>query len=290
VLGVSLTSKAVRATSAGLFFLAIVLVSCNVAGLVTSLRNDAIYSEQNVLFPDDIALTEKEVRDAIAAPAADRKSYVTAVNHAINKGIAHYLWLDEGIEKYNLRIPFHENYILFIASYVIPQHYRKYEFRDYRRAIERGVGLCSQHAIIVAEILREKGIASAIISMPGHVVATARVDDARNEWWILDADYGVVLPYDIEAIRAQPRIIAPYYRSRGHGEQTVADLVSIYGRDAQVFPNGARNYGDKIYWAETAAYALIWIVPGLLMIPFAVTVRFRKEPLPHRGRLSINAR
>ena len=29
----------------------------------------------------------------------------------------------------------------------------------------------------------------------------ARVDDARNEWWILDADYGVVLPYGIEAIR-----------------------------------------------------------------------------------------
>lgn len=279
-----------RAVSAGFFFLAIALISSNVAGLVTSLRNDAILSERNVLFPDDIVLTEKQVRDAVAAPAADRKAYVTAVNHAVNQGIAHYLWLDEGIEKYNLRVPFHENYILFIASYVIPHHYRKYEFRDYRRAIERGVGLCSQHAIIIAEILREKGMASAIVSMPGHVVATARVDDVRDEWWILDADYGVVLPYSIEAIRAQPRIIAPYYRSRGHGEQTVADLVSIYGKDAQVYPDGARNYGDKIYWAETTAYALIWIIPGLLMIPFVVTLRFRRALLPHRGRLSINAR
>lgn len=288
--GETVRSKVRRVASAGLFFLAIVLISSNVAGLITSLRNDEIFSEKNVLFVDDITLTEKQVRDAIAAPAANRKSYVTAVNHVINRGIAHYLWLDEGIGKYRLRVPFHENYILFVAGYLIPQYYRKYEFRDYRRAIERGVGLCSQHAIIVAEILREKGIASAIVSMPGHVVATARVDDARNEWWVLDADYGVVLPYGIDDIRAQPHIIAPHYRSRGYDEQTVAALVSIYGKNAQVFPDGARNYGFRIYWAEAAAYVLVWIIPGLLMIPFAVTLRFRHQPLPNGERLDISAR
>jgi hypothetical protein len=279
-----------RAASASLFCLAIVLLSSNVAGLITSLRNDEIFSEKNVLFPDDITLTERQVRGEIAAPADDRKSYVTTVNQAVNKGVAHYLWLDEGIEKYNLRVPFHENYILFAASYLIPQYYRKYEFRDYRRAIERGVGLCSQHAIIVAEILREKGMASAIVSMPGHVVAAARVDDARNEWWVLDADYGVVVPHGIDAIRAQPHVIAPYYRDRGYDERTVATLVSIYGKDSQVYPDGARNYGLKIYWAETVAYVLIWVIPGFLLVPFVVRLRFRKQPLSDRGRLSVNAR
>ena len=63
--------------------------------------------------------------------------------------IAHY-WRDEGINKYYLRIPFWENYLLYIASYIDPEEYLKYEFYDYRRAIERGVGLCSQQAIIVS--------------------------------------------------------------------------------------------------------------------------------------------
>ncbi|MGQ0749518.1 MAG: transglutaminase-like domain-containing protein [Betaproteobacteria bacterium] len=286
--GALMVSKAARAASAGLLCLAIVLISSNVAGLITSLRNDEIFSEKNVLFPDDITLTARQVHDVIAAPAADRKSYAMAVSHAINKGVAHYLWLDEGIEKYNLRVPFHENYILFVASYLIPQYYRKYEFRDYRRAIERGVGLCSQHAIIVAEILRKKGLASGIVSMPthadmpGHVVATARVDDARNEWWILDADYGVVVPHGIEAVRAQPSIVAPYYRRRGYDEQTVATLVSNYAKDARVFPDGAKNYGVMTYWAEAIAYALIWIIPGFLAIPFVLTLRSGKQPLRHR--------
>jgi hypothetical protein len=284
-----MASKTARAASASLFFLALVLISSNIAGLITSLRNDEILSEKDVLFPADITLTERQVHDVIETPVADRKSYAIAVTRAINRGIAHYLWLDEGIRKYNLHVPFYENYILFVAGYLIPDYYRKYEFRDYRRAIERGVGLCSQHAIIVAEILREKGMASAIVSMPsregvpGHVVAMARVDDARNEWWILDADYGVVLPYGIEAIRAQPDIVAPYYRSRGYDEQTVATVVSNYGKDARVFSDGARNYGVMTYWAEAAAYVMIWIIPGFLAIPFAVTLRSGKQPLRDGG-------
>ena len=50
-------------------------------------------------------------------------------------------------------IPIYENYLLFIASYRYPDEYLKYEFVDYRKAIERGIGLCSQQAIIVSEIL-----------------------------------------------------------------------------------------------------------------------------------------
>lgn len=131
-------------------------------------------------------------------------------------------------------------------------------------------------------------MASAIVSMPsragvpGHVVATVRVDDVRNEWWILDADYGVVLPYGIEAIRAQPGIVAPYYRSRGYDEQTVATVVSNYGKDARVFSDGARNYGVMTYWAETAAYVMIWIIPGFLAVPLALTLRSGKQPLRRR--------
>lgn len=267
--GVLTGRKAVRFASKALFILAVFLISANAVGLVTSLRNDEIFLEKYTVFHEDITLTAKEVHDIIAAPAADKKSYVKAITHAVNKGIAHYFWLDEGIEKYNLRVPFHDNYLLFIASYVVPQYYRKYEFRDYRRAIERGVGLCSQHAIIVAEILRDKGINSRIIGLSGHVVAAARVEDERGKWWTLDADYGVVIPHSPEELEDRPHLIAPYYRDQGYDEATVAELMSTYGKEGNVFfdDGGARNYGWKIYWAERAAYILIWIIPLLLMLP-----------------------
>ncbi|MBI4205191.1 MAG: hypothetical protein HY527_09210 [Betaproteobacteria bacterium] len=266
----------VRCTSKICFFVGIFLISANTVGLLTSLRNDEIFLEKNVLFEQDITLSAKQVYAAINAPAADKKSYFNVLTHAINKGIAHY-WLDEGIDKYNLRIPFSENYLLFITSFIIPQYYRKYELRDYRLAIERGVGLCSQHAIIVAEILKEKGIESGIMTLPDHVIAIARVDDGRNEWWVLDADYGVVLPHGPEEIKKTPDIIAPYYRSRGYDERTIATLTSNYGKKGKVYLDGAKNYGSKIYWAEAATYILVWIIPGLLMIPLIVAAGTRKK-------------
>ena len=157
----------------------------------------------------------------------DRKEYITNLNEAVHQGIAHY-WRDEGINKYNLRIPFYENYLLFIASYLAPEEYLKYEFYDYRRAIERGVGLCSQQAIIVSEILLEKRIPSFIIGLSGHVVLRAQVDADRDEWWVLDPDYGVVIPHDIDIIEKNPKIIRSFYAQAGYKPKTIDSLGKIY--------------------------------------------------------------
>ena len=51
-------------------------------------------------------------------------------------GVYRFHLHNAGINKYNLRIPFYENYLLFIASYLNPEEYLKYEFVDYRKAIE----------------------------------------------------------------------------------------------------------------------------------------------------------
>ncbi len=128
-----------------LFCLGFCLFIINIIGLFISLRNESIYQEKS-----GIHLTEKELYHSINKTVMDKKEYITNLNEAVNQGIAHY-WRDAGINKYNLRIPFYENYLLFIASYLDPEEYLKYEFYDYRRAIERGVGSCSQQAIIVMD-------------------------------------------------------------------------------------------------------------------------------------------
>ena len=251
-----------------LFYLGFCLFIINLFGLFISLRNESIYQEKNTSFANDIILTEKEFYDRINKAVIDKKEYITNLNEAVNQGIAKY-WQNAGINKYNLRIPFYENYLLFIASYLNPEEYLKYEFISYRRAIERGVGLCSQQAIIVSEILLEKNIPSFIVGLSGHVVLRAQVDENRDEWWVLDPDYGVVIPYDIDFIENDPKTIRPFYAQAGYKQKTTAKLEKIYGKKGNFVSNeqGARGYQIKRYRDEPIFYFLKWIIPCMLITP-----------------------
>ena len=245
-----------------LFFLGVGLFIINIAGLFISLRNESIYKERA-----GINLTEKELYQRINKTVPDKREYISSLNKAVHNGIAHY-WRDEGINKYNLRIPYYENYLLFIASYLSPEEYLKYEFYDYRRAIERGVGLCSQQAIIVSEILLEKRIPSFLIGLTGHVVLRAQVDSDRDEWWVLDPDYGVVIPHDIDIIEKNPKIIRSFYAQAGYKLKTIASLGKIYEKNGNVIRSeqGARGYRIKRYRAEHIFYFLKWIIPCIFIV------------------------
>lgn len=48
-----------------------------------------------------------------------------------------------------------------------------------------------------------------------HVVIRAQVSKEKNEWWMPDASYGIVVPFDISAIEANPEIIRPAYANVG---------------------------------------------------------------------------
>jgi len=261
-----------------LFCLGLCLLITNIIGLFISLRNESIYQETEVDFADDIILTEKELYHKIEKPATNRKEYITNLNEAVNQGIAHY-WRDAGINKYNLRIPFYENYLLFIASYLYPQEYLKYEFVDYGKAIERGVGLCSQQAIIVSEILLEKNIPSYIVGLSGHVVLRAQVSDNPEEWWVLDPDYGVVIPYDINFIENNSKIIRSFYAQAGHELNTIAKLEKIYEKRGNVVSGeqGSRGYQIKKSSYEPKFYFLKWIIPCIFIAASIILFFIRKR-------------
>jgi hypothetical protein len=251
------------------FALGAILLLANCLGVLTPLRNPQIYSEPRNAYPSDIVLTADEVLEVIDSPIEDRKSYVRRLTRAVNRGVAHY-WYSDGIGKYRLRIPLRENYFLFTASYVWPKLFQKYEFMTYRRALKRGVGLCSQQSVIVAGALKSRGIPSRIIGLDGHVVAAAQVDPQKDEWWILDADYGVVVPLRLAAIEADPTAIAPFYREAGFEESKIERLVEIYGKAGNVRVEDARHFSWPTYYFEQTTYVLIWIVPFVLMAPLGI--------------------
>jgi hypothetical protein len=262
--------KIYRTSEAIIFSIGIFLLLVNLVGLFTTLRNPAIYKE-TIPSSFDLVLSEKQLYEKINTFDGNKAIYLEDLTNAINSGIAHY-WRDEGIDKYNLRIPFHENYLLYFASIINPRIFLKYEFTDYKRAIERGVGLCSQHAIIEAEVLKEKGINSRMVALSGHVVLQSEVSEKNNEWWVLDPDYGVVIPYSISDIEANPQIIKDYYSKAGYDEPTILKLVSVYGKEGNrvINGNGAKHYHYKKWIIEQLSYILIWVIPLIFMLPLGI--------------------
>ena len=232
-----------------------------------SMRCPDIYHERNSNFKEDVALTEEQVYERIAKRNEPDSAYVTRLNWTINKGISHY-WRDEGIDKYHLRIPIYENYILFLLSYVYPAVYRKYELYDLRKAINRGVGLCSQHAIIICQILNEYGIPCKMVTLNGHVVAMAQVDRRNDRWWVLDADFGVVIRRPLAEIGGNPDIVRPYYAAQGYDAGTVNAMVRIYGKAGKVIRNSVAEYSGMKYYIERGSYIASWGIPLAALLPF----------------------
>ena len=192
--------------------------------------------------------------------------------------------MDEGIDKYNMRVPLTENYFLYTASWIYPSAFRKYEFYNYKKAIERGIGLCSQHAIIVSEVLKKKGIESKIVELDGHVVVMALIDKVSKHWWVLDADYGVVIPHDIGEIESDPSIVGDFYSDAGYDKNNVSSLIRIYGQVGNRVSSGVNEYDSLKYYIEIAAYLMKWVFPLLLRVVFFPHVCVRKLVAIHREK------
>jgi hypothetical protein len=263
-----------------LFSAGALLMAINVTGLFLSLRNPRLQSEKT-LFKNDIIITPPRLWEDIRRRSGETaEEYVRRLNSVVAQAMAHE-WADRSIDEYHLRVPIWENYILYFMSYAMPRPFLKYEFADYEKALERGVGLCSQHALVLTEILREEGIEAQVIALDGHVVA--RVEVEKGEWIIADPDYGVVIPHDILKVQNGPEMVLPYYivatknyrpGGKGHSAEKIA---AIYGRENNyILEEGAKGYmGAARYNFEKNSYRVKWLLPAALMLPALVLLSAR---------------
>ena len=134
-----------------IFLIALLLLGINFYGLFRTMRNPAIYSEEKTLRNriNDITIKYPEIKKMLKRNENEtNKDFGIRINKVVNDGFIHY-WKAEGIDKYHLRVPVWENWLLYLASYISPKKYKFYEFSNYKKNLERGVGLCSTHSTIV---------------------------------------------------------------------------------------------------------------------------------------------
>lgn len=259
-----------------LFIAGMLLLGINISGVFKTMRNPAVYSEEKTLRNrvNDISIKYPDILNMLKRKDQEsNRDFAVRINKVVNDGFIHY-WKDEGIEKYHLRVPVWENWILFAASYILPGKYRKYEFSNYRKNLERGVGLCSTHSTIVKGVLLDNGIKAELMDVGGHhVVVRAELDN--QDTYILDPDFGVVVPYDTAAISADPELVRePYakladlYYPDAKDPYTTDYLVKIFAARKYIYTLDS-GFEDFSYWAK-------WIIPFLILLPYVLYLARKK--------------
>lgn len=259
------------------------LLVLSVAGLVTSPER-----------PDAPARQSQGDERGAATGALTRRAgesgadYAERLTRSVHLRMRHYWDDDNGVG-------LAENWALWAAQRVAPAtrrltaaDFENWEYVGHERALDRGYGLCSQHALAVADVLRDQDIGHAILLLDGHVVVEAPLGP-RGEPMILDADYGVTIAGGVRAAEREPSTVrrayapvvqgaaAPYGTEPVAGGELLRTLETIYRP-----PNGRATIAEVAPVAgriETAAYMLKWLLPALAMLLGGLLVaRHRARP------------
>lgn len=301
-----------------LFIAGWLILLLNVCGLMLTMRSSRVGDPALFYFPDDVTLTDREFWDVVNhreendsnksdfsaigviqnilhywegfweqlnQPESGDRIEAIRLTFAVNQAMLHY-WDEDGMGAIPLRVPWWENYWLWLASYVKPEIFRQYEFMDARKAVERGVGLCSQQALVLEQLLERRGIEAEIVGLDGHVVVTARIkwDTGDSAEWLLDPDYGVIIPHSLAEVESQPDLIRPCYEFGGYSAEQIETLTGIYGPAGNRRFAGAREWYAHKYWFERASYAAKWALPLLLMAPWMLAGYWKARRKGQQGQ------
>jgi hypothetical protein len=261
-----------------LFGIGIFLLLLNTVGLFKSMRNDELYTLENEIRnrKNDVVIRYPDIKkQLVRLEGESEKDFSVRINSLIHDGFSHY-WKKEGIDRFHMRVPAWENYLLYAASFVYPKKYERYEFTNYKKNLERGVGVCSAHSIVLKGVLNDHGISAELLDVGGrHVVV--RAEYADKSAFMLDPDYGIYVPYDTAAVTANPELVRASY-------QNMADLYYSDAKDpyttdflVEIFGNKKHTYSVHNVF-EGFSYVAIWVLPFLLMLPFVLSRRRQLNP------------
>jgi hypothetical protein len=114
----------------------------------------------------------------------------------------------------------------------------------------------------MVQLWRNIGLEARDVVLDGHVVAEAQVDREKDIWWVLDADFGVVLEQDMNFLQGHTNSIVEKYVNAGYDLKTAKMVAGFYGKEGNYVQS---NIG--ICLVEETLYKWKWYLPiGLLSI------------------------
>lgn len=153
-----------------------------------------------------------------------------------------------------------ENWILWAYS----NYKGSYEWSETGRAVRLGGGFCSQHAIVLNNLLRQQGIDSRILKLQGHVVNEVLVGD---NWNVYDSDYNINFHATLQHLENNPSQVYQAYIEAGASEGTAKNFEAAFATAADNFRyKKTRSYREEKHYIESASLYLVWVIPVLLIL------------------------
>jgi hypothetical protein len=245
-----------------MFTLGVFLFTLNIYGEFVSLRNPEINS--GIMHFNVFRKPQESAQQVFKQIDKGQNEASTEYAYRLTKLIYSatvHKWEDVvDYTEYNHQIPPHENYLLWGLSYLNPTTYRFYQYCDPYKAIERGVMICSQATEVMVNLWKKTGLDARNMVLDGHVVAEVQVDREKDTWWILDADFGVVLEHDMNFLQQHTNSIVEKYVNAGYDLKTAKMVAGFYGKEGNYVQS---NPG--ICRVEENLYQWKWYLPfGLL--------------------------
>lgn len=261
-----------------LFITGSFLLTVNLYGLTQNIRPNNI-TNNDLRFINDQPLPYEEVISGLVKRADESDSeFSFRASTLISQGLAHIHWEKYQPNKFNQLVPIWENYFIYIMAKVttIPE-YKRYHFADYKRSLKRGIGICGDASMILSQVLNKHNISNNIIVYPGHVVVEALFNN--KETAMLDADFGVHIPFDKDSTKANFASVANLYLDKGYSEVDRLFFEKMYQSNYSVWRD-VQHFITKKYYFEKISYIVKWPLPiGLIFISLFFWQRKTKKVL-----------
>lgn len=201
--------------------------------------------------------------------------YFARLTTTVNQYMIHF-WPRDVTQRhaYGTDIPIFENYLLWLLGHIDARFSGIHEYLEPDRALHRGYGLCSQHSLIITNILNQEGYHSRLILLSGHIVSTVR--DSKGHWSVLDGDYGVFIPHSLQYLEENSQEIDRYYQDAflGIPARVQLPMEQLYASsDNNRIVKTIDKVGAKGYWIIILSMYGIWLIPLLLIILPLIKVR-----------------
>lgn len=249
----------------GALLIGFFLFFVNLYGLTQDIRPGTFLSE-DIRFENDRKpiVYNPEIEQKLFAGEKEPKQFTTDITMLISKILVHIEWPKVDRVQYNQLIPIWENYFLYFMGLFsdIPE-FERYHYSNYERSLERGIGICGDASMILSQVLDKNSIENKILSFPGHVINSVTFPDGSQ--WLLDADFGVVIPHSLSEIRDNIDLVKPYYAEQGYSDREIGNLQRSYISDFQTW-DGVTHFFTKKYYFEKITYWLKWPLPIVLIL------------------------
>lgn len=270
-LGTAVRFMALQSVLLGAMVLALNLSGVLWPGLRAAEIDEPRFQRETLMFGEaDVRLGWPDARRELGRrPGESDDAFARRVTIVVADTVGH-AWPVRDAERFGMRIPPTENWILWLRGEVDPAQ-RLYSFATPQRTIERGIGICSHVSLALADLLRDESIDARVAGLGGHVVVVA---ESERGWLLLDPDVGVVVEGTLDELVAQPSTIHAAYLDRfrelgdSGAEETAARFVACYSPEGnEVEPAGGEGAVSARHRSiERWTYRLKWAIPATALL------------------------